>query len=95
MKNAILVEDLYKSIEKSNDKGKETFAISTMTSDLISKMVIVRNKKNLTQKQLAEITGIKHSEIARMEKLQVMPRIDTLAKIFYYLGISLSMEEIK
>jgi ribosome-binding protein aMBF1 (putative translation factor) len=92
MKNSITVNELWKNVENSVD-NKENVAISTMISDLISQMVIVRNKKNLTQRQLAEITGIKQSVIEKIEKLQEIPRIDTLAKIYYHLGISLTMEE--
>lgn len=93
MKNTITVDDLWKSIEKSNNNGKEFVSVSKIISDLISEMVIVRNKKNLTQRQLAEMTGIKQSKIERIEKMQVIPRIDTLAKIFFHLGISLSIED--
>lgn len=45
-----------------------------------------RNEEQLTQSELAERTGLRQSNISRIEKGQSMPSIATLAKIAQGLG---------
>lgn len=45
-----------------------------------------RNEEHLTQSELAERTGLRQSNISRIEKGQSMPSIATLAKIAQGLG---------
>ena len=50
--------------------SKEDKAIIELETLLIGKMIEIREKKGLTQRQLAELTGMKQPAIARLEKLQ-------------------------
>ena len=59
--------------------------------DLIVKLIETRQEKGITQKQLAEMTGIKQSNIARLENLSAIPKIDTLLKILEPLGCTLAI----
>lgn len=45
-----------------------------------------RNEEQLTQSELAERTGLRQSNISRIENGQSMPSIATLAKIAQGLG---------
>ena len=57
---------------------------------LIGKLIEARRAKGITQRKLAELSGIKQPMIARIEKFDTTPRIDTLAKLYYPLGLTLT-----
>ena len=58
---------------------------------LIGKMIEAREEKGLSQRELAEISGIKQPAIARLESLKATPQIDTLFKVLYPLGYTLEI----
>ena len=45
-----------------------------------------RNEEHLTRSELAERTGLRQSNISRIEKGQTMPSIATFSKIAHDLG---------
>ena len=51
-----------------------------------------RVKKGYSQRDLAELTGLKQSAIARMESLQAIPRLDTLVRVARALNITIDFE---
>ena len=53
---------------------------------LMMMVLRARNEEQLTQSELAERTGLRQSNISRIEKGQSMPSIATLAKIAQGLG---------
>jgi len=58
---------------------------------LIGKMIEAREEKGISQRELAEISGVKQPAIARLENLKVTPQIDTLFKILYPLGYTMDI----
>lgn len=68
------------------DKEKINFEI-----ELIGKMVEAREQKGLSQRELAEISGIKQPAIARLESMKTTPKIDTLFKLLNPLGYTISI----
>ena len=63
--------------------------------ELIGKMIEAREKKGYSQRELAELSGVKQPAIARMESLKSTPQIDTLLKILAPWGYTLSITPIK
>ncbi len=59
--------------------------------ELIGKMVEAREEKGLSQRELAQISGVKQPAIARLEKMKTTPQIDTLFKILNPLGYTISI----
>lgn len=59
--------------------------------ELIGKIIEAREAKGLTQQELADISGVKQSSIARLEKLKTTPQIDTLFKILTPMGYKLAI----
>lgn len=59
--------------------------------DLVGKLIEAREKKGISQKRLAEMSGLKQPAIARLEKMQATPQIDTLFKILKPLGYTLEI----
>lgn len=62
---------------------------------LIGKLIEAREKKGLSQRDLAELSGVKQPAIARLESMKSTPQIDTLLKILAPLGYTLSITPIK
>lgn len=59
--------------------------------DLIGKMIEARETKGLSQRELAELSGVKQPAIARMESMKATPQIDTLLKVLVPLGYTLEI----
>ena len=81
-----------------NDKSKvseaERAQIEFETA-LIGKVIEAREAKGLSQRELAEISGVKLPAIARLESMRSTPQIDTLFKVLSPLGYTLSIVPIK
>ena len=59
---------------------------------LMMMVLKARNEQTLTQADLAERTGLRQSNISRIEKGQAMPSIKTLSKIAHGLGKQLQIK---
>ena len=80
--------DLLSNIVPNNE-----MVIAKKIANIISKLIVERNNQNLTQSELAEKCGLKQSAIARMENLQVMPRIDTLVRVATFLNVEIVIQD--
>lgn len=58
---------------------------------LIGELIKARQEKGLSQKKLEELSGVKQPVIARMEKGQTSPQIDTILKVLAPLGKTLAI----
>lgn len=63
--------------------------------DLIGKMIEAREEKGLSQRELAELSGVKQPAIARMESMKSTPQIDTLLKVLVPLGYTLEIVPLR
>ena len=63
--------------------------------ELIGKLIEAREKKGYSQRELAELSGVKQPAIARIESLKSTPQLDTLLKVLAPLGYTLSITPIK
>lgn len=68
------------------DRERIHFEIS-----LIGKMIEAREKKGLSQRELAELSGVKQPAIARLESMKATPQIDTLFRVLLPLGYTLEI----
>lgn len=62
---------------------------------LIGKLIEARESKGLSQRDLAQLCGVKQPAIARLESMKSTPQIDTLFKILEPLGYTLSIVPTK
>ena len=62
---------------------------------LIGKLIEARETKGLSQRDLAEMCGVKQPAIARLESMKSTPQIDTLFKVLSPLGYTLSIVPTK
>ena len=86
----------YKTQVKEQNKQDELFVkCSEKVVELVAKLIKVRISKGISQRELAAMTGIKQSAIARTESLNAVPRIDTLIKIAEVLQQRIDLIDIK
>ena len=69
----------------------EEVAESNLRVALIGELIKARKEKGLSQKKLEELSGVKQPVIARMEKGQTSPQIDTILKVLAPLGKTLAI----
>lgn len=72
------------------EKEKINFEVS-----LIGKMIEARESKGISQRELAELSGVKQPAIARIESMKATPQIDTLLKVLAPLGYTLSITPLQ
>lgn len=84
---------MLEEIKQESEKAKETIEVAEELAEIIGTITVTRIEQGVTQRQLAKMSGIKQSAIARMESIQAVPRLDTLIKIARCLGIKLKAEK--
>ncbi len=82
------LNDLWNDKEFINDEDKARIEFDAA---LIGKLIEARDSKGVTQQELARMTGLKQSAIARLESMKSTPQIDTLFKILKPLGYTLAI----
>ncbi|MBQ1790870.1 MAG: helix-turn-helix transcriptional regulator [Oscillospiraceae bacterium] len=80
---------MMQEIKNSGRTERETVEISEELAEIIGSLTEARVSLGLTQRQLAEKSGLKQSAIARMESLQSVPRLDTMVKVARCLGVKI------
>lgn len=84
--------DKYLSEQMTEPEFQKEWERGELEYQLMMMVLKARNEQNLTQSELAERTGIRQSNISRIEKGQVMPSISTLSKIAHGLGKQLQFK---
>ena len=62
---------------------------------LIGKIVEAREEKGISQRDLANMTGIKQPVISRMETLKTTPQLNTILKLLVPLGYTLEVVPLR
>lgn len=73
----------------------EEIAEGDMRASLITELVEARRARGISQRQLEELSGIKQPQIARMERGDANPQLDTLLKVLAPLGKTLAIVPIE
>lgn len=84
--------DKYLKEQMKNPTFKKEWDKSEMEYQLMMMVLKARSEQKLTQSELAQRTGIRQSNISRIEKGQAMPSIATLCKIAHGLGKKLKIK---
>ena len=80
-------------ISRGGKEEREIEEIEILAS-IVSTIIKRRNELGITQRALADICGLPHSSVARIESCAVKPKVDTLLKIMIPLGLTLSVTNI-
>lgn len=79
-------------VRKNNPEiGKDLDEIEEI-SYIVGKMIEQRHTLELSQRELADLCGIPHSSVARIEAGKTIPNLSTILKIFNQLGLRFSVQ---
>ena len=81
MEKELSFDAMLDQVATQGEDERQTIELAKEISAFIEVLVKTRISRGLTQRQLAEKCGIKQSAIARIERIQVIPRLDTILKI--------------
>ena len=81
------VRKSYPEIGKDLDEVEEISAI-------VGAMIAQRRNLELSQRDLAELCGIPHSSVARIESGKTIPNLTTLLKLFDKLGLRITVSPV-
>ncbi|MAG44445.1 hypothetical protein CL633_00980 [bacterium] len=84
--------DLYLKEQLKDKKFSKYYFQKKAKMELALEVYRTRQKKKITQAQLAKTLRMPQANIARIERAQHMPTLNTLAKIFNALGKSISVK---
>ena len=83
-------EDFKKEAKEIDSTVQSDIEEMEMLAAIVSTIIDRRNELGYSQRELAEICGLPHSSIARIEACSVKPRIETLIRIMRPLGLTLT-----
>lgn len=63
-------------------------------SQIVGAMIEQRHNLKLSQRDLAELCGLPHSSVARIESGKSTPNLSTLLKIFRQLGLGFTVSPV-
>lgn len=86
--------DYKKHVRNTHPEIGRDFDEVEATSQIVGAMIERRHDLKLSQRQLADLCGIPHSSVARIESGKSTPNLSTLLKIFRELGLSLVAQPI-
>lgn len=69
----------------------EEIAESNLRVALIGELIKARQEQGISQRKLEELSGVKQPVIARMEKGETSPQLDTILKVLAPLGKTLAI----
>jgi predicted transcriptional regulator len=86
-------------MRKWSDVEKELFTAeeireSKLRVAIIGELIKARQEKNISQRELEQLSGIKQPVISRMETGETSPQLDTVLKILGALGKTLYVGDI-
>ena len=75
------LEEALETFASTSEENRVTLNASLKLNELMERMVEERKYQRMTQREFAEVVGIKQPMIARIEKLESIPRLDTFIKM--------------
>ena len=76
----------------SNPETRAAYDARKPAFDLASKIVALRKRLDLTQRDLARAAGMTQPEIARIESGKISPKWETVSRIFDAAGAELELK---
>ena len=83
-------EDYKKDAKALDPSIKQDIEEMETLAAIVSTIIERRNELGISQRELADICGLPHSSVARIESCTVKPKVETLIKIMKPLGLRLS-----
>ena len=62
---------------------------------IIGELIKARNEKNISQRELEQLSGVKQPVISRMEASETSPQLDTVLRVLAPLGKTLYVGDLQ
>jgi DNA-binding XRE family transcriptional regulator len=85
-------DEIYKNLESLTEEDRGEIALKVK---IVGEVLKARQGEGITQAELASITGVKQSFIARLEKNRMDPQLTTVLRILKPLGKTLAVVPIE
>ena len=79
-------------IAKMSRKDLEFHELLSQQYQIASQILAARKQRNLTQLELAQLSGVQQADISRIENGQSFPTTETLAKLLQALQAKVKIE---
>jgi len=79
-------------IAKMSRKDLELHELLSQQYQIASQVLAARKQRNLTQIELAQLSGVQQADISRIENGQSFPTTETLAKLLQALQAKVKIE---
>ncbi len=86
--------DVFLEIQLQDEEFRKEYESMQPEFDVIKAMVAARTSQNLTQKELAERTGIHQADISKLENGTRNPSLNLLKRLAEGMGMVLKVEFI-
>lgn len=84
--------DQYKKEQMKDDKYRKEYEAIQPEMDVIRAIIDARTSQNMTQKELAERTGINQADISKLENGTRNPSVNLLKRLAEGMGMALKIE---
>ena len=84
--------DMYLNEQLQDDAFRQEWEENQPEMDIIRAMADARIAQNLTQKELAERTGIDQTDISKLERGNANPSLRTLQRLAAGMGMKIKLE---
>jgi len=84
-------KDFKRDAKEINTIAKEDIEEMEELASIVNSIIDRRIELGLSQRELAELCGLPHSSIARIEACTVKPNIETIIRIMRQLGLTLKV----
>lgn len=85
------IEESLEHFANESEENRDILRVVEKIGDLINGIIVERTKNGYSQRELANIVGIKQPMLARFERAEIMPRLDTFLKIAVALDLNLNL----
>ena len=85
--------DFLEELEEEKVLSENDLQYSKELARLTSELIKLRKAHGVTQNELGERSGLKQAAIARIEKMDSVPRLDTFLKLILALNITIKLQE--
>lgn len=82
------------SLVQKENMPAPTFVASDKEKELIDTMIQLRKEQNVSQSELARLTGNKQQAISRLEKKENSPSLKLFANVIHALGYDLRIVKL-
>ena len=82
----------FRAAQMQDPEFREICQEMSVSSDIAKAIISARLQKNITQKELADLTGISQGNISRYENCEKEPTVTTLKRIAKAMGLQVKIE---